>query len=437
MAAGNRFIMAVDLHAYLAGRGAVPAAELRNALGISPATLSRLVAARAGTVVRLGRGRGSCYALTRRLGGLPARLPVFQLDSRGRAAPAGELVLLEDGGTWVQAGVQPGVQAAAGPAHAHAGLPPVIVDMAPAGYLGRRFSARYPELNLPNRLDDWNENHRLLAVARRGEDCPGNLIVGEESLQRFFDTVPEALDSSGYPQRAEASALGGAGSSAGGEFPKFAAFTGERHVLVKFTPGDGSPSDARWRDLLVCEAVALGVLGEHGIAAAQTRIVDVGVRRYLEVERFDRIGARGRRGVLTLGPLDDDLFGQRDSWTEAAERLAAAKLLSAADARTIRLLDTFGCYIANTDRHFGNIAFFADGLQARPGLKLAPVYDMLPMGYAPNAGSVPALAAPEVSPRPKWLDVWEQAAVLAREYWRRVVEDDRISESFRDQVRRF
>jgi hypothetical protein len=46
--------MTIDLYAYLAGRGAVPAAELRQALGISPATLSRLIAKEAGRVVRLG-----------------------------------------------------------------------------------------------------------------------------------------------------------------------------------------------------------------------------------------------------------------------------------------------------------------------------------------------------------------------------------------------
>lgn len=39
----------------------------------------------------------------------------------------------------------------------------------------------------------------------------------------------------------------------------------------------------------------------------------------------------------------------------------------------------FGRLIANTDMHDGNLAF-------KPGLKLAPVYDMLPMGYAPVRG---------------------------------------------------
>lgn len=420
--------MAADIYTYLAGRGVVPALELREALALSPATLSRLVQKDA-RVVRLGRGRSTCYALSRKLPELPVRLPVFRVNEHGRVARAGELVTLEDGGSWMQP--------EAGSGHAHEGLPPVVTDMTPAGYLGRRFSARYPELRLPGRLDDWNDNHCLVAVARRGEDCPGDLVIGEESLERFFNPILEPVDVSGYPQRAEVAAQGGAGLSPGGEFPKFTAFTGGRHMLVKFSPGDGSPSDERWRDLLVCEAVALEVLAEQGIAAATARIVDAGARRYLEVERFDRIGERGRRGVLTMGPLDDDLFGQRDTWTESAERLQAARVLSAGDARSIRLLDAFGEYIANTDRHFGNISFFANGFDARPALRLTPVYDMLPMAFAPNAGSVPALIAPRTSPRPKWLDVWEQAVELAREYWRRVSEDYRINESFRDQVRRF
>ncbi|GAC1300012.1 MAG: type II toxin-antitoxin system HipA family toxin YjjJ [Myxococcales bacterium] len=408
----------------LALRGPLTAAELRYALGgVSAATLSRRVADGGSDVLRLGRGRATRYALSRRLPGLPARLPVYSVDESGRPTAVAELLPVRGRGTWVEP--------AAGPGYLHAGLPPVVVDMAPAGYLGRRFADTHSALALPPRLQDWGDDHRLIALARRGQDAPGHLILGEESLDRFLTgDVGESTDGD-YPSLATASAAGGAGSSAAGEQPKFPAYRAGHHHLVKFTPGDRSPSDVRWRDLLVCEAVALEVLREAGVPVPPSRIVDVGGRRFLEVRRFDRVGARGRRGVLTLGPVDDDLFGGRDSWPEAAARLQEAKLLSAPDARRIRFLEAFGILIFNGDRHFGNISFFSDGLRERPSLVLAPAYDMLPMSAAPRAGVVPAL--PEATPkvRARLLDVWEEVRLVARTYWKRVAGDLRVSADFR------
>ncbi|MGB9429171.1 MAG: type II toxin-antitoxin system HipA family toxin YjjJ, partial [Gammaproteobacteria bacterium] len=419
----NRFIMADTLSTFLKGRGTVGAAELRTALKISPATLSRLTTAEAGSVLTLGRGRATRYALPRPVAGLSPRLPVYRVNTTGHALHTAELVALQDGGSWLGA--------TRGGGHAFAGLPPVIHDMAPAGYLGRRFAARHPDLKLPNRLQDWNDDQRLIAVARRGEDCPGDLIIGEESLERFFAWQPLAATDDAYPRLAAESAALGAGSSVAGEQPKFNVFRDGRHCLVKFSPGDGSPSDERWRDLLACEVLALETLAGHGLPASRGRILDAGRQRFLEVERFDRIGARGRRGVLMLGPLDDDLFGARDSWTEAAARLHAARLLSESDARWIRLFEAFGILISNGDRHFGNISFFADGLQLRPKLQLAPAYDMLPMDAAPQAGVLPVLPDQSPTPRAKLMDVWEEAGRFAAEFWQRVTQDTRINDAYR------
>jgi HipA-like C-terminal domain len=64
-----------------------------------------------------------------------------------------------------------------------------------------------------------------------------------------------------------------------------------------------------------------------------------------------------------------------------SSRLARDRRIDAATLETVRLVDTFGSLIANTDRHFGNLAFF-DHYDGR--FRLAPVYDMLPMLYAPE-----------------------------------------------------
>ena len=407
-------------------RGVISAAEVRTALGISPATLSRLARRLGDEIVRLGSGRASRYALRRVVAGLPAELPIYRVDPAGHVGQVGLLVLLANGEHWLER--------KDGRGEHFDGLPPVVHDMAPQGFLGRRFSDANPDLQLPPRLQDWSDDQRLAAVARRLPEALGDLVLGEESLERHLSHRWETMSPDDYPELAREQAEGGAGSSAGGEQPKFAAFGYRGHVLVKFTGGDGSPVDRRWRDLLACEATALAVLRDAGIPAVEAELLDVGPQRFLETRRFDRVGEAGRREVLTLGPLDDELYGRRDSWTEAALRLSHDGLLSEEDERRIRLLDAFGELIANTDRHFGNVSFFADGLYRSPNLALAPAYDMLPMRYAPAAGMVPEIRVPEPRQRAKWLDVWDEARGLAREFWARVRSDERISPEFRAAV---
>jgi HipA-like C-terminal domain len=413
-----------DIVALLARRGVLSGPELTRALGISAPTLSRQLKASAGRVLRIGQTRGARYAAYRTVAGIPSRLPVFRVDEKGGTCRVASLHLLALGQHWFAP------ESEHRTAVLFAGLPPVLVDMAPQGFLGRGFSESHSDLNLPRRLQDWNDDHRLIAVARRGEDCLGNLIFGEESLNRFLERASSPVTRQDYPACASAVVSGG-GSSAGGEYPKFTAQTDGRHVIVKFTAGDGSPSEQRWRDLLVCESLASEILRAHDIAAARAEIVDVGSRRFLEIERFDRIGTRGRRGVMTAGPVEDELHGQRDNWPAFAARVRQGGMLPAEDAQRIRLLEAFGQLIGNTDRHFGNLSFFADGLLREPALRLAPVYDMLPMAWAPDSGIVRPLTLPAAGPRADTLDVWQEAVPLARAFWQRVAGDDRISTEMR------
>lgn len=389
-------------------RVARPAA-LQAALGISAPTLSRLVAQAGESVCRMGRARATRYARTRSVEGLGRRLPIFRVSEAGEATSAGTLHLLWGGQHWWER--PEGGQL-------FTGLPPALADMAPQGYLGQSFPARFPDLQLPQRILDWSDDHRLVALARRGEDCVGDLVVGDESFARFLAWAPPEVGSGAYPELAQRSATDVPGSSAGGERPKFGARSRGRHVLVKFASPVGSPAARRWRDLLWCEWKALEILGAAGKPAARSALVDVSGWRFLESERFDRVGERGRRAVLTLGAIDDEHFGRRDSWTAAAGRLLGPPFsLPPPDAAALRWLDAFGQLIGNTDRHFGNVAFFVG---PNGTLRLAPAYDMLPMILAPAGGSLVTRAFRPEPPSGGNLDVWPDAASWATRYLREV-----------------
>lgn len=406
--------------------GVVPASRLAAELGVSQPTISRLVASCGPRICRMGRARSTRYGRTRELEGLGSRLPVHRIDEAGRASAWGTLTLIDGGATWVER--------EDGTATLFTGLPPFAADMSPQGYLGRGFPARFPELRLPPRVTDWGEDQRLLALARRGEDCVGDLVIGHESLDRWLGDPLLEVSTDDYPELAAASLRDEVGSSAGGEHPKFGARMEGRSVLVKFADASDGAAGRRWFDLLLCEGLALQLLASEGLSAAASRVVDVGRRRFLESERFDRVGLRGRRGILSLAALDDEYSGHRDSWTRAARRMADAGLLTPEDARRIRWLDTFGQLIGNNDRHFGNLTLFADG-EGRGRVTLAPIYDMLPMMFAPVGPTLVERAYQPAPPSSENLDVWPEAAALAQRYWRSLSATRDLQTGLRERAR--
>jgi hypothetical protein len=319
------------------------------------------------------------------------------------------------------------------------GIPYFLQDARPGGFLGRAVPGVFPELNLPARVVDWTDGHVLVYLTQRAPDTTGALVVGAESMDRYLADVqaarpvPQDARRNEYPRYAALSMAGAPpGSSAQGEQPKFTARvehnTGRVAVIVKFSPPQSTATGRRWGDLLRAEFLAHRVLDEHGIAACRSEVLEYESRVFLQCERFDRVGREGRRSTVSLFALDTSRYGQLDSWTAAAERLAADRLLSAADLDQIRLLDAFGALIANTDRHFGNITLFDD---YDGPFTLAPVYDMLPMLFAPqNEQIVPRIYEPP-APRSAWLPVWARARSLAESYWKRLVDEPTLSEEFR------
>src|SRR5580693_9253134 len=175
-------------------RGVLPAADLRERLGVSPATLMRQVREAGPEILRIGRGRATQYGLRQVWPSLDSsRFPLFRISESGTAVSAGELITLTSHQTaWMPMAV------------VVSGLPAELADARPSGFLGRHFAAANADLKLPPRLSDWSDHHILLAMSRRGEDLPGDLIVGDESFARWQGIKLVSKSRDDYPALAQA-----------------------------------------------------------------------------------------------------------------------------------------------------------------------------------------------------------------------------------------
>ncbi len=416
--------------------GTASSAELERLLGQSQSAVSRhlrqLIAA--GTVMRIGSTHGARYVMLRPIEAIGARWPLRRIDPTGQIQLLGTLNSIAASGFCFE----PESRAFAWGGISQ-GLPYFLQDQRPAGFLGGAVPRRYPELNLPQRVSDWNDDHYLRYLTQCGSDTVGDLVLGDKAFDRFLATPSQRavvrVDDrvSRYPQLVEEVTAGGLpGSFAHGEQPKFATLLedadGPRHVLVKFSPPDRTVVGKRWSDLLVAEHIAHRAMADAGLPAARSHIERYADRMYLEVERFDRVGLDGRRGVTSLLAIDAVQYGKLDNWIDSAARLHMDGRIDAASLELVRMVATFGAFIANTDRHFGNIAFH-DAYDGR--YSLAPMYDMLPMLFAPEHDQVTPRDFHPPDPTADTLPAYVRARALAEDYWRRCMQDPRISEEFR------
>ncbi len=413
-------------------------------------TVQRALRTLGPAVVQLGKTRATRYALRRAVFGQLSSHRISRFNETGIAHEWCQLTALHGGWRleWASPTERPEW---AGLVHDHAGfcegLPFFLTDLRPQGFLGRAIARRLPAtLGLPTDPRDWSDDQTLFYLREHGDDLPGNLTLGDGPTGRALnaavpDPVTPETRAARYPELAARASLGDpVGSSVEGEQPKFTTWlrtSAEDQVfgmLVKFTDRLDTPTGRRWADLLVAEALALEVLSgaaQAGAGVEPPRTFDFGGRRFYELPRFDRVGAHGRRGLVSLRALHDAGFSGADTndWAEAAAGLHARGWIGEADLRAVRLRRLFGRLIGNTDMHFGNLAFY---LKPELPLSLAPAYDMLPMLWAPRPGEAsPAPVFTPPAPLPQELALWPEAATLAERFWERAEADIRVSDGFR------
>lgn len=437
-----------NLAPLLMRRGPVSASEMAAALGVNRTTIVRGLSVFGDDLVSMGATRRARYALRRQIANAGSNWPIYQIDETGRARPWARVEALQQR-RWriLWEGTPPAWAAEFSDQEGvWNGYPLFLGDVRPQGFLGQAIARRVSlSHTVPEDSRTWSDEHIMIYLQAAGEDLPGSLVVGDECLRRALEhavyqreafVTPISERAIRYPSAALHIAETAPGSSAGGEQPKFLTSvrneTGELHpVLVKFSPPLDQPASQRWGDLLLCEYYAHQVLAEHGLAMPGAEILDAANRRFLEVPRFDRVGAGGRRGVISLNALQDSAVGSGErNWPLAAMDLQRLGLVDAAGIGTIRHLHAFGELIGNTDMHTANLSFW---MENNVPFRVAPAYDMLPMLWAPGPqGEITERNFAPAPPLPVALEAWRNAAGWAVEFWSRVLGDSRLSPAFRD-----
>lgn len=412
-------------------QGPRSARDLCQHLAISQPTFSRLVT-REEKVIQFGKARAVRYALVRPVRGI-ATVPLWRVDEAGQAHKFADIYPC-----WPQGSCM--VVTAQGEEAWFDGLPWYLTDLRPQGFLGRAWGRSLAaQLDLPEDIRLWQEDEILYALTMFNGEYTGGWLVGESNYQRWITsnaprTITREEKLTAYEQLAD-NALAGeiVGSSAGGEQPKFTCYAqtscGEAHVLVKFSVPQESALARRWGDLLIAESVALAILRDAGISActARTSISPAG-QVFLESERFDCIDIYGRRPVVSLEAVQSEFISPASIWPDAMRRLAKQGKVAPESVLIAEKIWAFGRLITNSDMHAGNLSFYFSA----PPLVMAPVYDMLPMAFAPNSAGMMRDAPVDIKfDATVSREAWQFALPLAQTFWQTVAADEQVSVAFR------
>jgi hypothetical protein len=427
-------------------RGPRTVTELVAATGASQPTVARTLGAMEHVVtMRIPNSRAPVHGI---IDGLPGQPPlpytVYRVQAQGEIFPIGRIMPIIGADFWYENLEDPSRS------RTYESLPWFMQDLRPQGFLGRATALDFSTRGWPSSLDLWTDRHVLAALVQsNAHDHIGNLIIGDRSADTFRfqrqNPFRRALPAHAqerltyYIHAVDAAGTRG-GSSVHGEQPKFCADVeipnqpGQvRSLLVKFSAPLSEGAGQRWSDLLRMESRALSAIALRlGIPAARNEIQFDGTRTYLEVERFDRERGGGRVGVISFSSLDAEYVGLGQGWRPVAEQLITEGHLAAEALPVIAQLNLFADLIGNSDQHLVNISVLFNG--QRP-MTLTPVYDFLPMRYAPTSTGTNSepLSFTAVFQRHQALerDIIRNCLDAAIEFWQQNSEDAGISEEMR------
>jgi len=380
----------------------------------------------------MGSGRATRYAMATNAFDVGDRLPLYAIDPHGNSVQIASIRPLAHGGYYVERTTgTPAILLGNRGDGVFDDLPYFLEDLRPQGFLGRQVAQSLAKnAGFPADPRHWTVGHIGSYLVASGDDLPGNFQLGRQSLLRPRHELVTTRRQD-YPAMAE-SVLDGKipGSSAGGEQPKFTAFSENgAHVIVKFSPAGDDPVARRWRDILLTEYHAERILRDTPGRAVDCQIYENGGRLFLESQRFDRHGDIGRMPMISLRVIDAEFVGLGSHWPAVMAALAERDLVTIEHLNDARVLYEFGRLINNTDMHLGNLSLAYDGGVFR----LLPVYDMCSMGFAPKSGEVaPYRFEAHVIVDDDAFSDTEYAANLATTFWDALASDERISPELRE-----
>lgn len=182
----------------------------------------------------------------------------------------------------------------------------------------------------------------------------------------------EAADR-GEPTRSDLMMLYRSSSDVGGARPKARIHHEGRDWIAKFQA---------WGDAFnepCAEALCLTLAKAAGIETPEHRVVSIGSKTVLLVERFDRSPKGSRLGYVSAGTLVGSAattYGTDLSYLDIAVKAREVGIRPCEDLLFQRLL--FNALIHNTDDHLRNHAFIGD----HNGWRLSPVFDIVPQRSA-------------------------------------------------------
>ncbi len=426
--------MALSIRDYLK-RGPASSKEIQAVTGLSQTAVARHIRNMGDDVIKIQSGRSPMYAATCNAFGGNNKLPLSIINKHGNTVLVAYVRPLIDGGFFIEpVPGMPSLLLGDEGNGLYADLPYFLSDLAPQGFLGRQIAKTMASLSedFPENPKRWNTEHIGRYLLANGENLPGNIKFGDQASLRFR-CKPVAVSEESYPALADKVMNGDVpGSSAGGEQPKFTAFSANSvsHVIVKFSPKRENPLTQRWRDILLTEYHALETIRSKKYPVAKTRLIEMEGRLFLESQRFDRFGEYGRMSSISLFAIDAEYSGIGSGWPQTLDALYKRSLIGKEDLTTVEYFWCFGRLINNTDMHLGNLSFAMKDTMFR----LLPLYDMCSMGFAPNSGGeIPDYTF--VPLEPKLLNLPRTATdsitEMAHDFWERVASDNRISDELK------
>ena len=409
--------------------GPTSSSELQQVTSLSQPQLSRYLKKLKNQIIRMGKGKNTRYAYLREFPQVGSEVSIYQVKENGEYKKTGTLYPIMPKGFYWEA-------EDAKQSRFFDDLPYFLNDLRPAGFLGRIIPRTYPDWEFPENIQLWNAEATLRYLTNFGVDLIGDLIVGDKAVQKFISSTFQIIETNTVTNEVElyeelargVEKYGLPGSSAGGEHPKFLTIrlSDNTQVIVKFVLNAQNPKTERRLDLLRAESIASSILSTPA-TIAPTRIIEGRLYTFLEIVRFDRVRPHGRKGVISLLSLDAEFIGSGASWSIVGKKLLDKEIITRDIADEIEFREYFGSFIGNTDMHSGNMSLFFEEEKVKG---ITPVYDMLPMMYAPRQEYIDTGVITISPPKPQTITLWKKALELAVGYWQRIQITEGFSASF-------